>query len=109
MLMRKSACNNQLLQNLTHRLNHIESVRGLHASAFQPVIKGRIFIGCEIQTGGMFHDTRTNVERIPVSKESVKVVNESAENRTQPREKEFKGNQRPKCGLLTADDEKRPP
>jgi hypothetical protein len=72
---RKGRRDDQLLQNATHRLDHAESISGLSPGPFQPVMKRGILIGSEIQARGMLHATGTDVERKPVGKEDVNVVN----------------------------------
>ena len=40
---------NGLLDQPSHRLNHDETVRGLHPCPFQPIVKNRILISQQVE------------------------------------------------------------
>ncbi len=58
-----------LLDEPSHRLNHDETVRGLHPGPFQPVVKNRVLVGQQVEAGRAIHDANADVTGVLVGQQ----------------------------------------
>ena len=68
-----------LLDKASDRLNHVKPVGRLNAGSLQAVVEHGIFVGDQIETGGVFHDTNTDVVRVLACEQGIEVVDDTAE------------------------------
>ena len=70
---------NHLLDEASNRLDHVQPVGGLNPGSLQAVIKRRIFVGHQIQAGGVLHDANADVVHVPAREQGIEVVDDAAE------------------------------
>ena len=86
-----------LLHKPPDGLDHAQTVGGLHASSIQAVIKDRVFIGQQIQFGGMLHHPNADVAGVIFGEERVEEVDEPGQYAVTHRKGKFDRHQPPEA------------
>ncbi len=87
-----------LLKETAHELNHGEAVCGLNAGAFETVVEDGVFVGGEIELGGLLHDADADVLGVAVGEQRVGVVDGAGHETHQDVEANLGGDQGPEVG-----------
>ena len=61
----------RLLNQPAHLLDHGQPVGGLHARAFQPIVKDGVFVDCHVESRGLAHHLNADVMRVAVGEQVV--------------------------------------
>ena len=86
---------NDLLHQAAQHLDHRQTVGGLHPRALQPVVEQRVFVGDQVQLGGVPHHLDADVARVLVGQQRIGVVGGAGENVAQHRDGELSRHQPP--------------
>ena len=84
-----------LLEEAPHLLDHGETVRGLDARSFEAVVEDRIFVGGEVEAGGLLHDAYADVLGVAIGEEGVRVVDGAGEEAKDDVEDDFRDDEGP--------------
>jgi hypothetical protein len=71
---RKDQGGDDLLDQAAHLLDHREAVGGLDAGALEAVVEDGVFVGGQVEAGGLLHDANADVLGVAVREERVRVV-----------------------------------
>ena len=79
-------------------MNHREAICGLDTGAFESIVEDRIFVGGEVETSGLLHDTDADVLGVAVGEERVRVVDGSGDEAEGDVESDFGDDELPEVG-----------